>query len=244
MAEDVQFAERRARAAMARIMVCPPFMDWKTLLLTATLGIAGVSAMAACASGDDSGTSDKPDGGSKSPPPGGGGPPGSQPPPGGGDAGQSGDAGTETDGAVDPGSGGPFEGAPAYVKTTGKSSLSTGHANGVFGNRNPAGTGCLDCHNGGPKAKTSFLFGGTVYSDPQNEKPAKDVEVRLVVNGVATNTYSDEQGNFFFEGKPHAGGGHVGARDATGAMQMNSSPFNGNCNGCHNGGSQPRVHYP
>ena len=145
---------------------------------------------------------------------------------------------------MDPGGGGPFEGAPPYVNELGDDSLNAGHADGLFGNKDPAGRSCLDCHNGGPKAKTSFLFAGTVYSDPAQEKPAAAVEVRLVFNGVAMSTHSDAKGNFFFEGKPHAGGGHVGVRDATGSMQMNASPFNGNCNGCHNGGSQPRVHYP
>ncbi|WP_394848972.1 hypothetical protein LZC95_16165 [Pendulispora brunnea] len=229
-------------------MVMPWFMDWKTLLLTATLGIAGVSAMAACASGNDSGTSDTNDAGGKSPPPGGGGGgrPGNQPPPGGENPGQTEDAGTETDAGVEdggsPGGGGVFADAPPYVNETGKSSRNAGHASGLFGNQNPAGRGCFECHDGA-KAP-AFLFAGTVYSDVAGKVPAKAVEVRLVVNGVAASTHSDADGNFFFAGQPNNGGGHVGARDATGSVQMNSSPFNGNCNGCHNGTSQSRVHYP
>lgn len=135
-----------------------------------------------------------------------------------------------------------FTGAPAYVATTGTTSIRGAH--GAFPNNDPAKQNCLGCHN-------DFFAGGTVYKDAAGTMPAAQVEVRVrSANGNAVRAYTDAVGNFFITKTAATTAGVtlpalVGARNATVTKPMASMISSGACNtsGCH-AGNQGWAHVP
>lgn len=226
----------------------------KPLVITALVTIAGALAVVACG-GVDTGFRNGPGGSldSTSPPEGSSGAPGGEAQ----DAGEDddaapSDAATSSSGnpvdAADAAKPGPtaFTGAPAYVATTGPSTLNAGHSK--FNAQNdPAGRPCLNCHGAGGGA-AQFTFAGTVFKDAAGTMPAAQIEIRLRdANGKGLSAYSDANGNFFLPLNPNgdlAFPVHAGGRDANTKKLMNATTTNGNCNGCHKPGAQGHIVVP
>jgi hypothetical protein len=142
---------------------------------------------------------------------------------------------------------GVFQNAPAYVATSGPSTIDlSGKGNGHLSfnkDGNPAGRACLDCHDGtGKGGAPKFLFAGTIYQDVAGTKVSAQVEVRLVgADGKALTAYTDKYGNYFF---PASAGtttvpATAGARNATASRSMVNKINDGNCNQCH--GTTARI---
>jgi hypothetical protein len=131
---------------------------------------------------------------------------------------------------------GAFAGAPAYVATTGPSTIKGAHS--AFPGNNPAKQACLGCH--------SFTAAGSVFLDAAGTMPASGVEMRFVdANGAAHSAYTDVNGNFYLNAGALAGPAKVGVRNATSTHLMAGGITSGNCNssGCH-GGAQGWIHLP
>jgi hypothetical protein len=183
------------------------------------------------AAGPGSEATETPTAGPTQPAPSGTTPPGTTP---------TGDAGA--DGAAPPPATNAFTGAPAYVATTGTTSIRGAH--NQFANQNPAKQNCITCHD-------EFFAAGTVYKDAAGTTPAAQVEVRVrSANGNAVRAYTDAVGNFFITNSAASGAGVtlpalVGARDATVVRPMISTISSGACNtaACH-AGAQGWVHVP
>lgn len=155
------------------------------------------------------------------------------------DAGDAGDAAVMTNA---------FTGAPAYVATTGTSTLNASHN---FPNNvpttNPAGQACLSCHKLGG-AGVEFTIGGTVYKDVAGTIPAPQVQMSVRDNaGVTRSVYTDANGNFFVL-KADAGAltppAQPGVRDAANTRLMSGAIADGNCNNCHKNGGQTPINVP
>lgn len=139
-----------------------------------------------------------------------------------------------------------FDGAGAYVATTGKNTQKGDHPNGG----NPAKADCMtsSCHGPGGEGPR-FAAGGSVFKDVAGTMPAAQVEVRFLdADGTAVSTYTDALGNFFIT----AGAAQnlsfpmkTGARDGTATRNMSGSIASGACNsaGCH-GGTTGVIHVP
>lgn len=139
-----------------------------------------------------------------------------------------------------------FDGQPAYISTSGPSTDQANHMK-LFGTTNPAGMDCLSCHE--QDATTPFIFGGTVIGS--TDAGENNVQV-LILNADASvmSTYTDQNGNFFFEAagsiNPNA---KVGVRNASSIQQMPDAltgPTQGGCNQkgtCH-GGTEGLIHLP
>lgn len=140
-----------------------------------------------------------------------------------------------------------FTGAPAYVATTGTSTLNAAHNFGGANPTNPAGQACLNCHVTGG-AGVAFLMGGTVWKDVGATIPAPQVEVALRDGaGVTRTAYTDANGNFFLLA---SGAGTLatpalgGVRDATSTRLMVGAVNAANCNDCHKAGGQTPINVP
>jgi hypothetical protein len=137
-----------------------------------------------------------------------------------------------------------FDGQPGYIKTSGPSTDQANHMK-LFGTTDPAGMDCLSCHES--DATTPFTFGGTVRD--ATDAGENNVQV-LVLNTDASvmSTYTDQNGNFFFEATGQINpGAKVGIRNATTVQQMPDAltgPTQGGCNQkgtCH-GGTEGTTH--
>ncbi len=141
-----------------------------------------------------------------------------------------------------------FTNAPAYIATTGPSTLNAAHN---FPNSvpitNPVGQACFSCHTLGG-AGVEFTIGGTVYKDIAATIPAPQVQVAVRDNaGVTRTTYTDANGNFYIL-KADAGAmtppAHPGVRDAANTRLMTGAIADGNCNNCHKTGGQTPINVP
>jgi hypothetical protein len=139
-----------------------------------------------------------------------------------------------------------FDGQPGYISTSGPSTDQANHMK-LFGTTNPAGMDCLSCHE--QDATTPFTFGGTIIG--AGDAGENNVQV-LVLNTDASvmSTYTDQNGNFFFEATGQINpGAKVGARNASTVQQMPDAltgPTQGGCNQkgtCH-GGTEGAIHLP
>ena len=132
-----------------------------------------------------------------------------------------------------------FTGAPAFTSVTGPSARKGSHNfSGNSPTTNPAGRACFSCHGAGDP---SMVFGGTVYADLAGTIPAASVEVRV----GSTTVHTDQDGNFYLLGAALKTSSATGVRDATSVRPMVSAITNGNCNGCHTGGTgTARIHLP
>jgi hypothetical protein len=132
-----------------------------------------------------------------------------------------------------------FTGAPAFASVAGPSARKSAHNfSGNSPTTNPAGRACFSCHGAGDP---SMVFGGTVYADLAGTIPAASVEVRV----GSTTVHTDQDGNFYLLGAALKTSSLTGVRDATSVRPMASPITNGNCNGCHTGGTgTARIHLP
>jgi hypothetical protein len=92
-----------------------------------------------------------------------------------------------------------FTDAPAYVKGKAlRESANPRHAGGASN----AKQNCLGCHTRGGNNPKVWLFAGTIYETAAGTTPAVGAEVRLVTAAGTElgKAYSDNDGNFFFEG--------------------------------------------
>lgn len=129
---------------------------------------------------------------------------------------------------------GAFAGAPAFVATTGPSTIKSGHS--AFPGNNPSKQACLGCHD--------FMAAGSVFLDAAGTMPAAGVEMRFVdANGAAHSAYTDVNGNFYMSAGALAGPAKVGVRNASTTHLMAGGITSGNCNSstCH-GGAQGWIH--
>jgi len=137
-----------------------------------------------------------------------------------------------------------FSGAPAYVATTGPTTLNGSHNFAGGDPANPAGHACLDCHVTGGAA-IPFAFGGTVWKDVGATQPAPQVQVALRDNNGRTfAVYTDGAGNFFAYASQVgtlAPPELTGVRTATTTRLMTGTITSGNCNGCHKNGGQTPI---
>jgi hypothetical protein len=135
-----------------------------------------------------------------------------------------------------------FTDAPAYVKGKAlRESANPRHAGGASN----AKQNCLGCHTRGGNNPKVWLFAGTIYETAAGTTPAVGAEVRLVTAAGTElgKAYSDNDGNFFFEGNAQfpATGVLAGARNGPTPGLMPTSPAVGACNSCHapNGTAKP-----
>jgi hypothetical protein len=153
----------------------------------------------------------------------------------------SNDSGTQPDAPQGPVNA--FTGAPAYVVTLGPSARSNRHTP-----ENPAGTPCMNCHDGSRGNIRRLLFAGTVYKDAAGKTPAPRVEVRVRdAQGNGLSAYSDNDGNFFFERGQRpalAVPARAGMRDANDTKLMNNLMSEGDCNSCHKTGGLALLNVP
>ncbi len=141
-----------------------------------------------------------------------------------------------------------FTGAPTYVAPDGGGDSSDNENHG--GDGNPAGQNCLDCHSvAGPGPH--YLFGGTVWSDPDGGVPVPKAEVRITTpfGQELAKTYTNDDGNFWvlFQDGGIPAGSHAGVRNADNVQLMPDAlkgSAEGSCqqSACHVIGAQGRIH--
>lgn len=133
-----------------------------------------------------------------------------------------------------------FDGAPPYAAKSGPPTDDDKHPNDE---KDPAGLACLGCHDGSTEAPR-FVLGGTVYADAAGTTPLAKAEVRVVSGADVFVAYTNGDGNFFVTGASSITTGHAGVRDATSTRDMPGTIASGDCNGCHDGTTTPRIHLP
>jgi hypothetical protein len=106
------------------------------------------------------------------------------------------------------------------------------------GTQGPPGESCFgSCHT-----SNDFAFGGTVYDSTGKGLSSVQVGVKLT-SGKFYSAFSGSNGNFYYQAAgADLAGADIRARDANGEKQMPAtSKSSGDCNGCHDGSTDPRI---